>query len=132
MRKILPGSDQKGFTLIETMAVLVIFGVLFSVAIKKYNNITVVANFRALDAGITELNSRETLTWTNQMFATLGAIDDNAVWAAMSTNLGSDYVWTVAPTSGVGGGGTLAFSGLPVVLSRTPATGTTAANWSGP
>ena len=129
MRRILFEPNQKGFTLIETLAVLVILGVLFSVAIKKYVAVSIVANYRALDAGITELNSRETLTWTNQMFASLGAIDDNVVWAAMNTNLGADYSWDVPATIT---GGTLSFDGIPVVLTRTAATGTSAAVWSGP
>ena len=121
--------QNKGFTLIEVMAVLVILGVLLSVAIKKYVAVGIVANYRALDAGIAELNSRETLTWTNQMFATRGSIDDTVVWAAMNTNLGSDYSWSAAPTVA---GGTLSFSGIGVVLTRTASTNTSGAMWSGP
>lgn len=129
MRRILPEPDQKGFTLIELMAVMVILGVLLSVATKKYINISVVANFRALEAGIGEMNSRETLTWTNEMFATRATIDDNNVWAAMNTNLGTDYVWTAGPLIT---GGTLSFGGQTVALTRTAATANGAAHWSGP
>ena len=58
-------SEEKGFTLIELMAMLVIIGVMTSVVVKKYNNISVSAELRAIDVGISELNSRETLTWAN-------------------------------------------------------------------
>jgi prepilin-type N-terminal cleavage/methylation domain-containing protein len=79
--------NQAGFTLIEIMAVLVIISVMASVATKKYIDITDVAEYRALQAGITELNSRETLTWTNQKFAPGGYTNDGDIWTAMTTDL---------------------------------------------
>jgi prepilin-type N-terminal cleavage/methylation domain-containing protein len=54
--------NQKGFTLIEIMAVLVILAVLSSATVKKINDIGGTAEQRALDAGIIEINMRETLT----------------------------------------------------------------------
>jgi prepilin-type N-terminal cleavage/methylation domain-containing protein len=63
MMKFFPG--EKGFTLIEIIAVLVILSVLASVAIPRYISLDESARQRAIDAGIAELNGRETLTWSN-------------------------------------------------------------------
>jgi prepilin-type N-terminal cleavage/methylation domain-containing protein len=119
--------NAKGFTLIEIMAVLVMIGVLAAVAVKKFNVISTTANLRLLLAGITELNSREMLVWTNQKFATGGAIDDVAVWNDLDKNLGLEYRWTVGPNAM---GGTLKFESVSAALSRSPATEMTPARWA--
>jgi prepilin-type N-terminal cleavage/methylation domain-containing protein len=129
MQKRFASSDgQQGFTLIEIMAVLVIIGVLASVAIKKYMTIEGAAYLKAIEAGVTELNSRETLTWTDQMFSSGGYQGDTAVWTAMSpdTFLGPDYNWSGAPSET---GGTLVFAGQSAVLTRTSSDQTTPAKW---
>ena len=57
--------NQKGFTLIEMISVLIIMGVVASVSIQKFDVISNNANERALIAGIKELNVREALVWSN-------------------------------------------------------------------
>ena len=108
------------------MAVLVIIGVLAAVAIKKINVVSDTAAMRLLKAGVTELNSRELLVWTNHKFATGGGVSDLAIWNDIDKNLGSNYNWTVAPDTT---GGTLEFESISVALTRTPATDITAARW---
>jgi prepilin-type N-terminal cleavage/methylation domain-containing protein len=98
--------NQAGFTLIEIMAVLVIISVMASVATKKY--------------------SRETLTWTNQKFATGGYKDDGEIWTAMNTDLGTSYSWTAGPNAG---GGTLGFGARTMILNRTVSTNISAGRW---
>jgi MSHA pilin protein MshA len=115
-----------GFTLIEIMAVLVILGVLTSVAVKKMNNIGDTAELRALQTGIAELNSREMLTWTDQLFAQGGFFGDGPVWTAMDTDLGNEYSWPAAPDQD---GGTIRFGSQTVTLSRTVSSDATAARW---
>lgn len=119
---------QKGFTLIEIMAVMVIIGVLASVAVKKFVIIEGTANLKAIEAGVTELNVRETLTWTDHMFAAGGYQNDTAVWTAMAadTELGSEYSWSAAPAQT---GGTLLFAGQAAALTRDPSTQTTPGRW---
>ena len=121
-------SCQKGFTLIEMMAMLVIVGVLTSVLVKKYVIIENTAKFTAIEAGVTELNSRETLTWTNHMFSTGGYQNDGAVWTIMAgdTYLGPEYSWDAGPA---GTGGTLVFSGQSAALTRESSDQTTPAKW---
>jgi prepilin-type N-terminal cleavage/methylation domain-containing protein len=119
--------NEKGFTLIEIMGVLVILSVLASVAVKKINDISGTAEQRALDAGITELNVRETLTWTNQKFSPGGYTIDNDIWSAMNTNLGAEYSWLAGPDAS---GGTLQFRSQSIVLTRTTSTPTSAGRWN--
>jgi MSHA pilin protein MshA len=56
---------EKGFTLVEIIAVMVILSVLAAVAIPRYMSLDESARQRAIDAAISELNGRETLTWSN-------------------------------------------------------------------
>lgn len=119
--------NQQGFTLIEIIAVLVLLGILAAVAVPKYLDLTDSAKGKAIDAGIAELNSRESVTWGNTKLSTAGWTNDAAIFAAMDTNLGADYAWTVAATAA---GGTLSFqSGAGVALTRTASTTTAPGTW---
>ncbi|MFZ0613838.1 MAG: prepilin-type N-terminal cleavage/methylation domain-containing protein [Desulfobacterales bacterium] len=122
-------SQEKGFTLIELMAILVIIGVLSSVAIKKYSNISVSAELRALDVGISELNTRETLTWANLIIGQGNYPGDEAVWAEMTTytEIGSSYKWASGPDREAGG--QLAFGSQVIPLKRATSTLQVAAKW---
>ena len=108
------------------MAVLVIHAVLASVAIKRMANISGVAEIRALELGINELNVRETLTWTNQIFAPDGYTNDNYIWSVMDTDLGAGYNWSAGPNAI---GGTLQFRSQSIVLTRTPSTSASGGRW---
>ena len=85
-------SDQKGFTLIELISVMIIFGMLASVTIKKFDLISDAAAQSALWEGVRELNARETLVWTNSKLSNSGWTSDVDVFAKMDTELGFDYV----------------------------------------
>jgi prepilin-type N-terminal cleavage/methylation domain-containing protein len=119
-------SNQKGFTLIEMMAILVILGVMASVLAKKYVVIADTAALRGIHVGIAELNARETLTWANHLFALDGFQGDELVWDDMYSDLGHSYDWTDGPNNS---GGILLFSGQSKLVHRDKATGETAAMW---
>jgi len=122
-------SKESGFSLIELMAMLVIIGVIASVAVKKYTNLSTHAEKRAILAGITELNVRETLFWANHLIANGGYGGDDPFWSlmVMSTDLGSTYQWAIGPTKL---SGELSFGSQSETLTRTTSTQLSAAKWS--
>ena len=122
-------SGEKGFTLIELIAVLVILSVLAAIAIPRYISIDEAARQRAIDAGIAELNGRETLTWSNIKITITGYIDDIALFAELDTTLGNEYSWDGgSPTRS---GGTLNFKETThVPLIRTESTRIKPGSWS--
>ena len=124
--------NKQGFTLIEIMAVLVIMGVMASVAVNKINQISGTAEVRALETSIAELNAREMLSWTNAKFEPGGWTDNGGdtfvwnTWMVMNTDVGSEFTWTAGPNAS---GGTLDFGSQSMGLTRDPSTNLRAANW---
>jgi prepilin-type N-terminal cleavage/methylation domain-containing protein len=127
MMKFIPG--EQGFTLIELIAVLVILSVLAAIAIPRYISIDESARQRAIDAGIAELNGRETLTWSNIKITMTGYLDDAALFPLVDKTLGASYSWEGGPPDK--DGGTLKFKESTVVpLTRTESTFEKPGHWS--
>jgi len=104
--------------LLEIIAVLVILSILAAIAVPKYVSLDESARQRAIDAGIAELNGRETLTWSNEKISVSGWVSDIKTFGLIDPFLGIEYEWgTDEP---VRTGGTLTYKGsAPVTLSRT-------------
>jgi len=113
--------SQKGFTLLELVAVLIILSVLAALAIPRYIDLDAGTRQKAIDAGISELNGRESLTWSNIKISVTGWQDDATTFGTINIDLGVDYIWTVGPDAS---GGTIKFgpSGAPVALNRIQST----------
>ena len=127
MMKLLTGN--KGFTLVEIIAVMVILSVLAAVAIPRYLSLDESARQRAIDAGIAELNGRETLTWSNIKITTTGYEDDAVLFPILSTTLGGDYTWIGGPPDK--DGGTLRFkASIEVPLTRIESNDIQPGSWS--
>jgi hypothetical protein len=52
------------------------------------------ATKQALVSSVTELNGRESLTWSKVKLSTTGWVEDEGVFAKMDTGLGPDYKWS--------------------------------------
>ena len=118
--------NQKGFTLIELIAIMIIIGVLGSVVVTKYEGLSGSATQQVLAAAVKELNVRESLTWTNIKISKEGYTGDEAVYSALESDLGPKLKWDPAP--GIGGG-ILYFGSRSCPLVRTPSSYIAAATW---
>lgn len=126
MRKKQRLQNQKGFTLIEMIAIMVIMGTLSSVAVKKFDFLTDTASAKALAAAVKELNVRESLVWSNIKISNEGYTTDENVFAALDKDLGAKFKWNPGP--GIGGG-TLHCESQSIALGRIPSTAAAAGRW---
>jgi Tfp pilus assembly protein PilE len=118
--------NQKGYTLIELISIMIILGVLGSVAVRKYDNLTNTASERVLAATVKELNVRESLIWTNMKISSDGYTNDTDVYTALNTDFGARAKWNPGPTID---GGTLHIESQSIVLNRTHSTNSAAGKW---
>ena len=107
---------QKGFTLVELLAVMVILSVLISVGFKKVETLSSASEQSMLAQGIVELNTRESLIWFQVKLSSSGYNGDENLWTELDTNLSAGYIWDTAPTRA---GGTLKFGNQTTPLNRT-------------
>jgi prepilin-type N-terminal cleavage/methylation domain-containing protein len=121
--------NDRGFTLLEIIAVLVILSILAAIAVPKYVSLDESARQRAIDAGISELNGRETLSWSNEKISTSGWVNDVKTFGLIDPFLGDEYEWGTDEPERTGG--TLTFKDSdPASLSRVESTVEHPGSWS--
>ena len=120
-------ANRKGFTLLELMAVLVIMGVMFSVTIKKFDFLSDTASITAIKVGVRELNTQETLVWTQIKLSDSGWTSDADVYNTVNKNLGPGYRWDPGPNID---GGTLYYKSQPIILARNESKRNSVGSWN--
>jgi prepilin-type N-terminal cleavage/methylation domain-containing protein len=90
--------DEKGFTLIEIIAVLVIMGILAAVAVPKFFDLQSRAKEKAVFTAFAELKVRVNQKFAERLLQGM-TVGDAVGYATLDTNLGEDFVvdtWNVA------------------------------------
>jgi len=126
LKKKLHSVNQKGFTLLELLSVMVIMSVMASVAIKKFDYIHETTSSNTINLGIRELNTREALVWSQMKLSDSGWSNDEAVYSAVDKNLGTGFSWDPGPSSS---GGTLHYKSQSVALDRVASTRASIGSW---
>ena len=108
--------NQKGFTLIEIIAVMVILSILAAAGIRNMESLSDSARKQTLNNAVRELNSKETLTWTLVKISDEGWASDEALFAKINANLGEGYSWLSGP---ILTGGTLRMQSSAITMART-------------
>jgi prepilin-type N-terminal cleavage/methylation domain-containing protein len=118
--------NQKGFTLIELISIMIIMAVIVSVGIKRLDLLSGTATGSVLQEAVKELNAREHLIWIDIKLSSANWANDADVFSVMDTNLGPDYAWIAGPNAS---GGTIQFRSQSIALIRTASTNTSSGNW---
>lgn len=95
---------EKGFTLIEIIAVLAILGIIAAVAIPKYINMIEQSRINAAQTAIAEVKAQCSNYYATQMLSGYGTTTNAAVQASVGNApyLGHDYnVSTTTAASGI-------------------------------
>jgi prepilin-type N-terminal cleavage/methylation domain-containing protein len=117
--------NNKGFTLIEILAVMIILGIIVAIAVPRIINLDQTAELQSLEMGVNELNSREKLLWSKYKIASTSYTDENldiVIFSEMDISLNKKYNWNDH---------TLTFGSVTVTLERHPATNKFPAEWGG-
>ena len=119
--------NQKGLTLMELIAALVLIAIFAALAVPRYVDLEKSARLKAIDSGVKELNSLEILTWSDHKISGSGYSSDTRIFESINYDLGSDYTWNTGDPKLTGG--TMSFDGELFTLSRRASTPGSPAIW---
>ena len=120
-------NNQKGFTLIELISVLIIMGVMVSVVIQKLDLLSDNASIAALQTAVRDLKSRESVTWFKIKISDTGYTNDVDVYNSVDKTMGQGFSWNPGPDIS---GGRLHFKSVSIDLSRVSSTPISPGSWN--
>jgi prepilin-type N-terminal cleavage/methylation domain-containing protein len=119
-------TDQRGFTMIELIAVLIVTSILFTVAIHKFGLFEHSASDQMVDHVISELNAREKLVWMDIKLTNENDNLEELVWYRMLREKDIGEATVAADIAG----GTIILHGYYVDVVRSVPTRKAPAVWS--
>ena len=120
--------NNKGFTLIEIIAVMIILGLLASVAVPRYVDLENNAKQKAIDTLKSEINARESLVWSKHKISVSGYVSDAKIFGDLDFDFDPNYSWNSGDPKITGG--TLQFKGESFSFSRTASNYLQSAVWN--
>lgn len=114
--------NNKGFTLIEIIAVLIIISILGVIATTRFIGLN--TGSKMADQVVSELTTREKLTWSNIKISTYTGDIDAVVFVSVSYDVGA--AWSSGPTTT---GGTVVIDSTATALQRIPSDISKPATW---